>query len=125
MVEQIERDYAIALRRDLTVRFVTAKRVAETMGDTFVPTASMNPHTVGPAIRRTYGQGELLRENGEPRLGTAATLAHELTLLWQFDTFSELGWMRLETVEGQARFVEVDFLTRHGGKTLAESIARD
>ncbi len=125
VVEQMERDYGIALRRDLTVRFVNAERIAETMGKAFVPTTAMDPRTVGLAIRKSNGDAELLLENGAPRLGTVATLAHELTHIWQFDTVPELGRIPLETIEGQARFVEVDFLRRHGGKTLAESIARD
>nr|WP_141657218.1 hypothetical protein [Thiocapsa sp. KS1] len=125
VVEQMERDYAITLRRDLTVRFVNAKRIAETMGDAFVPTTEMDPRTVGLAVRKANGEAELLLENGAPRLGTAATLAHELTHIWQFGIRNDLDQVPLDSVEGQARFIEVDYLRRHGGEALAAAIARD
>jgi len=76
-------------------------------------------------VRKANSEAELLLENGAPRISTVATLAHELTHIWQFDLRPDLGQVPLEIVEGQARFVEVDYLRRHGGEALAASIVRE
>ncbi len=123
--ESMERDYRIRLRRDLGVRFLDAAQIAEAADSAFVPTSAMDPRVVGLAIDHGDGTAEILLENGAPRLNTAATLVHELTHLWQFESVPDLGRVPLETVEGQARFVEVDYLRRHGGGALAESIVRE
>ena len=124
VVEQMEGDYGIPLRRDLGVRFVNAEQLAASMGEAFVPTPALDPRTIGLAVRNPDGSAELLLENGTPRLMTAATLAHELTHIWQFDRKVDLNRVPLETIEGQARFIEIDYLRRHGGRPLAETIAR-
>jgi hypothetical protein len=124
VVEQMEGDYGIALRRDLGVRFVNAERLAASVGEAFVPTPALDPRTVGLAVRNPDGSAEILLENGSPYLMTAATLAHELTHLWQFDRKVDLSQVPQETIEGQARFIEIDYLRRHGGRPLAEAIAR-
>lgn len=57
-------------------------------------------------------------ERGAPRISLMATFAHELTHIWQ-DTIRE-GWEDREITEGQARYVEIDFIRANDGERLAD-----
>ena len=49
-----------------------------------------------------------------------ATFAHELTHIWQ-DTIRE-GWEDREITEGQARYIEIDFIRANDGERLADRL---
>jgi hypothetical protein len=124
VVEHMERDYRIQLPRDLELRLVSAPDMAAALGQRFMPTPGLDPRAVGLAIQTRDGARCMLIENGAPRIATFATLAHELTHLWQFEQLPDTDAAPpdlelMELMEGQARLVEIDLLHRRGGRALA------
>lgn len=80
--------FGISLSRPMTVRMVNAREIARRTGETFTPTAGVDPRVLGFASMTKDGH-ELFVENGAPRMAAIATMAHELTHVWQHGTWSE------------------------------------
>ncbi len=116
--------YCVRLPRAIDVKFETAQEIARSAGEAFTPTEQFDPRTVGLAIRnRETGHTEMLVENGAPRISTIATIAHELTHIWQYQVVGNKDFDE-ELAEGQARYIEIDFLRANGGERLAERLER-
>ena len=49
-----------------------------------------------------------------------ATFAHELTHIWQNKIREE--WEDREIIEGQARYIEIDFIRTNDGERLADRL---
>ncbi|MFZ7111973.1 MAG: hypothetical protein ACOWYE_09850 [Desulfatiglandales bacterium] len=120
VIRQMERRYRITLPHDFDTRFVSPEEIAALQGETFVPTDGFDPRAVGLAMREGKKRTMLL-ENNAPRIATVATLAHELTHIWQF---TQKGHEKTdqEILEGQARYIEIDFSRAHGGRRLADML---
>lgn len=110
--EQMEQRYRISLPRTLELRFVDAHTLGRAAERRFIPTTGLNPRAVGLAIRSEDGGPRMLIENGAPRLSTLATLAHELTHIWQCGLGLRLDERHRPLIEAQARLAEIDLL-RH------------
>jgi len=125
VINRMERRYRIRLPEGIQVRFVDAKEIARHAGQTFTPTAGLDPRAVGLAIQEGDGRLTMLLENGAPRLSTEATLVHELTHLWQYGLGLDLKAVPVEVIEGQARYAEIDALWAFGGELLAAQRQRE
>lgn len=122
VITQMEARYKINLPRDITVKFADAEEIARAQGESFSPTGLPDIRAIGLAVLNRHGEISMLIENGAPRLRTRATLAHELTHVWQMGCPIEMNRVPLHILEGQARFVEIDYLNAFGGEQLASRI---
>lgn len=108
MVENIR----AAITRDIKVEFVSAEELHALNREQFLPTSSFDPRAIGMA-RWQKGKCTILIENGQPSAMTLATLVHELTHVWQFDTL-DFRRMEQETgkllIEGLAMWAELTCL---------------
>lgn len=110
----------VEIRRDVHVRMESAGTIQALSGETFTPTADFDSRIVGKALME--GEDAVIYiENGAPRLQTLATLAHELTHIWQFEHLN-LRLVTLEEIEGHASWVEVHLLRRLGAYKEANDL---
>lgn len=116
VLKNMGRFYGIAIKVPVKIRMVDAKTIARHLGEKFVATPGMDARTVGFASPEKDGTYSLFIENGSPRLATVSTIAHELTHIWQFRTWSEKliektygKKRRLEIYEGMAKWVEIQY----------------
>lgn len=112
----MELAFGIELGVPLVVRMVNARDIARQTGETFVATGGVDPRVLGFA-RVKDGRHELFIENGSPRLAAVATMAHELTHIWQFKNWNESQIIakygrrnHLAVYEGMASWAQVQYL---------------
>lgn len=112
----MELAFGIELGVPLLVRMVNAREIARRTGETFVATGGVDPRVLGFAQVKD-GRHELFVENGSPRLAAVATMAHELTHIWQFKSWSipqihaKYGRKNhLPVYEGMASWAQVQYL---------------
>ena len=125
VVKKMSRRYHITLPKGIQTRFEDPDKIAAKQGKAFVATDSFDPRAVGLAIQtgRNGAEFEILIEHGAPRVATMATLAHELTHIWQFQFIKKTGALPdTEILEGQARYIEIEFIGANGGERLARSL---
>ncbi|SHG06093.1 hypothetical protein [Ornithinibacillus halophilus] len=108
----------VEVRQNIHIKMINAKEIQALSGQKFVPTEEYDARIVGTAIR-SGERAEIYIENGAPRLQTLATLAHELTHIWQFDQLN-LDVLTLADLEGHASWVEVYFMESIGAYKEAE-----
>lgn len=108
--------FGISLGAPMILKMVNAREIAKKTGETFTPTAGVDPRVLGYATRTKNGQ-ELYIENGAPRLAAVTTMAHELTHVWQFANWNEAAILgkygtknRLPVYEGMATWVQIQYL---------------
>ncbi|OZM57357.1 hypothetical protein CIB95_07805 [Lottiidibacillus patelloidae] len=114
MVDQ----FGITLREDITIEVKSSKEINEESGRTFTTTENFDPRITGKAIMTASGQAKIMLENGATKIQTMATIAHELTHIWQFDNL-EIDFMGIEDIEGHATWVEVYLCEMLGEKDFA------
>jgi len=112
VIKKMELRYGISLTRNIGVDMVNASTLHERKGECFIPTDAFEPRAIGFATQREDGQFIIVIENGFSSLDMRTTLAHELTHIWQFIVCqnSNLARPSDEVMEGQASFIEMDFL---------------
>ncbi|MBR3314111.1 MAG: hypothetical protein IKG18_08230 [Atopobiaceae bacterium] len=107
--------YAIILPNDITVRVVSQDKISKARGISWSPSSGFDPRAIG-FVRRTRFRQSLWLENGAPRLPLTATIAHELTHVWQHanwdqDAMKKLyGAAYLVIAEGMAMWSEIQYL---------------
>lgn len=121
VVERMESVYGITLTRGITAEFASARRIGEATNTTFIPSQGFDPRAVGLAIKRGDAFSILI-ENGAPLADSTMTIAHELTHIWQFENLAADQLNNIELVEGQARFIEIDFAKLAGYKNQAAQL---
>jgi hypothetical protein len=122
----MEMTFGISLAVPLRVRMVNAREIAKQTNETFTATDSFDPRVLGFA-RQKGTQYELYIENGSPRLPAIATMAHELTHIWQYKNWSEDQIVsrygkdkRLVIYEGMANWVQIQYLLATRERSYAE-----
>ena len=112
----VEKTFAIAINVPMVVRMVNAKEVARRSGERFEETPGVDARVLGFADKTRNGYS-LYIENGSPKLAATATIAHEITHIWQFLNWdvraieSRYGQRhRLAVYEGMATWAQVQYL---------------
>jgi hypothetical protein len=92
-----------------------AAAIAKMHGRTFAPAPGFNPRPTGFFRKQLAGNAEgIFLEHGTPRSMAYGVLAHELTHLWQWHTWSRDRDCALALVEGLAMWVEYHALLDAG-----------
>lgn len=113
--KEMEEIFNIKLKTKINIKTCNAKKIAEEMGESFVPTPSFDGRTVGFAIRGGNGD-DIYIENGAPEIESAKTLVHEMTHLWQYENMPDLFEKSKDLIacEGMAVWAEAQYLTSRG-----------
>ena len=116
VVRNMEIFFGIKLNVAIKVRMADAKTIAKHFGDEFVATPGFDGRVLGFAQKDSSGYS-LYIENGSPKLAAMATIAHELTHIWQYQNWDEKMILskygkqyRLEIYEGMAKWAEIQYL---------------
>lgn len=114
--QNMEAFFGINLNIPVTVRMVNASKIAKMTGMRLVPSPGFDPRVLGFA-RRDKNGFSLYIENGSPKIAAVATMAHELTHIWQYVNWNDKLLVKqygarnqLEIYEGMAKWVEIQYL---------------
>lgn len=126
VMRNMEIYYNIKLNTAIKVRMTDAKKIAKHVGMSFVATPGFDGRVLGFAKKDKTGYSIYI-ENGSPKLAAIATIAHELTHIWQYLNWNEADIEKkygkansLEIYEGMAKWVEIQYLILLGEKAYAE-----
>ncbi len=116
VMRNMEIFYGIKLNVAIKVRMTDAKKIAKHVGETFVATPGYDGRTLGFAQKDASGYSIYI-ENGSPKLAAMATIAHEITHIWQYQNWNDKEIIskygkqnQLEVYEGMAKWVEIQYL---------------
>ena len=116
VMRNMEIFYGIKINAAIRVRMTDANTIAKHFGEEFVPTPGPDGRVLGFAQKDATGYS-LYIENGSPKLSAMATIAHELTHIWQYQNWDEKAIIeaygahnRLEVYEGMAKWAEIQYL---------------
>ena len=116
VLRNMEIFYGIKINAAIKVRMTDANTIAKHFGEDFIPTPGADGRVLGFAQRDASGYS-LYIENGSPRLAAMATIAHELTHIWQYQNWDDKKIIeaygavnRLEVYEGMAKWAEIQYL---------------
>ena len=116
ILQNMEAFFGVRLNVAVKVRMVDAKKIARFSGSRLEPTPGFDGRVLGFAQKDAFGYS-IYVENGSPKLAAIATLAHELTHIWQYLHWndSELAARYgeehlLEVYEGMAKWIEIQYL---------------
>ena len=125
VLRNMEAFYGIKLNVAVKVRTTNAKQIAKHVGMEFVATPGFDGRVLGFAKKDKTGYS-LYIENGSPKLAATATIAHELTHIWQYLNWNEAELAKkygrqnmLEVYEGMAKWAEIQYLMLMNEKTYA------
>lgn len=114
--QNMEAAFGIKLDVPSRVRMANAKEIQAKTNESYTPTSGVDPRVLGFVANTPAGQ-ELWIENGSPRLAAIATMAHELTHVWQNSSWDQAelvkkyGKKNLPIVfEGMANWAQVQYL---------------
>ena len=128
--------FGISLAVPITVRMVNATEIARNTNEKFSPTPGADPRVLGFATMEK-GRYLLYVENGSPRMPAVATMAHELTHIWQLKNWDESQIIakygpgsRLPVYEGMAMWAMIQYLLfirefSHAERQYAYAIDRE
>ena len=126
VLRNMEAFYGIKLNVAVKVRTTNAKQIAKHVGMQFVATPGFDGRVLGFAQKDKTGYS-LYIENGSPKLAATATIAHELTHIWQYLNWNEAELAKkygkqnmLEVYEGMAKWAEIQYLMLMNEKTYAK-----
>jgi hypothetical protein len=112
----MEAIFEIGVQLPTIVRMVNAKEIARRTNEHFEPTPGVDARVLG-FVQRTDEGLVLFIENGSPKLAAVATMAHELTHVWQVANWDEEAIKKryganayLVVVEGMAAWAQVQYL---------------
>ena len=113
----MENVYDIRFKAAVSVQTADARKIAKHRGMVFAPSKGVASRVLGFAQRKGT-KFTVFVENGSPRLATIATLAHEMTHIWQYlhwndkDIVRQYGDQRnrLIVYEGMACWSEIQLL---------------
>ena len=116
VMRNMEIFYGIKLNVAIKVRMTDAKKLAKQIGETFVATPGFDGRVLGFAKKDKTGYS-IYVENGSPKLAAMATIAHELTHIWQYLNWNDKELKKrygkenvLEVYEGMAKWAEIQYL---------------
>lgn len=126
VLRNMEAFYGIKLNVAVKVRTTDAKQIAKHVGMQFVATPGFDGRVLGFAKKDKTGYS-LYIENGSPKLAAVATMAHELTHIWQYLNWNEAELAKkygkqnmLEVYEGMAKWAEIQYLMLMNEKSYAK-----
>lgn len=126
VVRNMEIFYNIRLNTAIKVRMTDAKKIAKHVGTSFVATPGFDARVLGFAKKDKTGYS-IYVENGAPKLAAIATIAHELTHIWQYLNWKESDIEKqygkenaLEVYEGMAKWAEIQYLILLGESAYAK-----
>lgn len=126
VLRNMEAFYGIKLNVAVKVRTTDAKQIAKHVGMQFVATPGFDGRVLGFAQKDKTGYS-LYIENGSPKLAATATIAHELTHIWQYLNWNEAELAQkygkqnmLEVYEGMAKWAEIQYLMLINEKSYAK-----
>lgn len=126
VLRNMEAFYGIKLNVAVKVRTTNAKQIAKHLGMKFVATPGFDGRVLGFARKDKTGYS-LYIENGSPKLAATATIAHELTHIWQYLNWNEAELSKkygkqnmLEVYEGMAKWAEIQYLMLMNEKSYAK-----
>lgn len=126
VLRNMETFYGIKLNVAVKVRTTNAKQIAKHVGMKFVATPGFDGRVLGFAQKDKTGYN-LYIENGSPKLAATATIAHELTHIWQYLNWNDAELAKkygkqnkLEVYEGMAKWVEIQYLMLMNEKSYAK-----
>jgi len=116
----------VALAENIAVKLASQAGLARRAGRTFIPTAGFDPRAVGLAVARSAldsrQRHEVWIESGFSPEETAATLAHELAHIWQYNSLDHEA-MRRDSgnllLEGHAVWAARAFLREQAARPAA------
>ena len=107
--------YGVNINVSIKVEMVNARKLHKKLGHSFVPTPAPDGRILGVAIHDRNGFTVMV-ENGSPRMKTIATMAHELTHIWQYLNWDrkmiqkKYGNLEQQVYEGMAKWAEIQYL---------------
>lgn len=126
VLRNMEAFYGIKLNVAVKVRTTNAKQIAKHVGMQFVATPGFDGRVLGFAQKDRTGYS-LYIENGSPKLAATATIAHELTHIWQYQNWNDAELIKkygkqnmLEVYEGMAKWAEIQYLMLMNEKSYAK-----
>lgn len=126
VLRNMEAFYGIKLNVGVKVRTTDAKHIAKHVGTEFVATPGFDGRVLGFAEKDKTGYSIYI-ENGSPKLAATATIAHELTHIWQYTNCNEAELIKkygkqnmLEVYEGMAKWAEIQYLILMNEKSYAK-----
>lgn len=114
--KNMEAMFGIKILASVDVKTMDARKLARKLRIKFTPTPGFDGRVLGVAINEK-GVYRLYVENQSPYLNAVATIAHELTHIWQY-----VNWNRKNIIkkygaklekciyEGMAKWVEIQYL---------------
>ena len=130
--KQYERIYRVKIDVRIHIHLTTAEEIAEETGSAFVPTPGFDARAVGFARKETcddHVEHSIYIEKSSPMESAMATIAHELTHIWQYNNWDmsaldALGTNeRQERLEGMATWCEVQYMYAVGAYKYATRMA--
>lgn len=116
VLRNMEIFYGIKFNKAIKVRMTDAKKIAKHFNEEFIATPGFDGRVLGFAQKDNDGYSIYI-ENGSPKLAAMATIAHELTHIWQYLNWNEkeinakYGRQNsLEVYEGMAKWAEIQYL---------------
>ena len=126
VMRNMETFYNIKINTAIKVRMTDAQKIAKHVGMVFVPTPGFDGRVLGFAQKDKTGYS-IYVENGSPKLAAIATIAHELTHIWQYLNWNDAEIQKkygkansLEIYEGMAKWVEIQYLILLGERAYAQ-----
>lgn len=112
----VEAIFEVTVRLPGLIHMVNAKEIARRTNEHFEPTPGVDGRVLG-FVQKTDAGVVLFIENGAPKLAATATMAHELTHVWQWSTWDEDALSKrygagalLVVEEGMAAWAQVQYL---------------
>lgn len=114
--QNIENMFGIKILASIDVKTMDARKLARKLHIKFTATPGFDGRVLGVAINE-HGIYRLYVENQSPYLNAVATIAHELTHIWQYVNWDKKAIikkygknMELCIYEGMAKWVEIQYL---------------
>lgn len=112
----MEAMFGIRILASIDVKTMDARKLARKLRIKFSPTPGFDGRVLGVAINE-HGTYRLYVENQSPYLNAVATIAHELTHIWQYVNWNRKAIrkkygkkLELCIYEGMAKWVEIQYL---------------
>jgi len=116
VLKNIEKFFGIKLEKSIHVKMTNAKKIAKHFDKQFISTPRADARVLGFA-RKDFRGYTIYIENGSPKIATMATIAHELTHIWQYanwsnrEIYAKYGKQKAhEIYEGMAIWTEIQYL---------------
>ena len=126
--KNMETFFDVSLDADVNVYFVDERKLKKKMKIQIGSHDDQSILILGCATFEKQGYAIYL-ENSAPLLSVTATIAHELTHIWQFTNWNEYKQRKkkkkikghtIEEIEGMAKWAEIQYLYLIGEKRIAE-----